>query len=74
VGLPNILLNEEVAPELLQESATPENLAESLIDLFYNKTKQKYVINRFYKLHQMLRYDASKSAATAVLELINNVA
>lgn len=73
VGLPNILLNEEVAPELLQTNATPEILAKNVIDLFHDKTRQGYVVNKFYELHKMLRCDASKSAATAILELINHV-
>lgn len=73
VGLPNILLSEEVAPELLQENATPDILAKNIIDLFYDKERQTYVINKFYELHNMLRCDASKSAAIAILELVNHV-
>jgi len=72
VGLPNILLNEEVAPELLQENATPDSLAKGIIDLFHDKTRQVYVVNKFYELHNTLRCNASKSAANAILELINH--
>ncbi len=71
VGLPNILLNEEVAPELLQDNANPETLAANFVDLYNDKSRQKYMIDKFYTLHQTLARDASVEGANAVLELIN---
>ncbi len=71
VGLPNILLNEEVAPELLQDDANPENLAANFVALYNNKSRQKYMIDKFYFLHQTLARNASVEGANAILELIN---
>ncbi|MBP9742187.1 MAG: lipid-A-disaccharide synthase [Burkholderiales bacterium] len=71
VGLPNILLNEEVAQELLQDAATPNNLAQSFISLYNDKARQQVMLNKFYHLHHMLRNNASYSAAHAVLQLIS---
>jgi lipid-A-disaccharide synthase len=71
VGLPNILLNEEVAPELLQDDANPENLAANFVALYNNKSRQKYMIDKFYSLHQTLARNASVEGANAILELIN---
>lgn len=70
VGQPNILLNEEVAKEILQDEANPENLAKNFVELFYNKEKQKYMIDKFYELHKTLRKNASYEGAKAILELI----
>jgi lipid-A-disaccharide synthase len=72
VGQPNIMLNEAVVPEILQEFATPENLANSMLELYNNNGRRQHVISKFYELHKMLRQNASKKAAEAVLELINN--
>lgn len=72
VGQPNILLNEEVVKELLQDAANPENLAKYFVDLYNDKSRQKYMISKFYELHRILRKNASSEAANAVLELIND--
>jgi len=70
VGLPNILLNEEVAPELIQDNATPTILATEFIKLYNNKDRQKSMINKFAQLHHMLRQNSNLVAAQAVLNLI----
>lgn len=70
VGQPNILLDEEVAKELLQDDATPEAIAQEMLKLYKDNTRQQYVIKRFYDLHKMLRRDAANCGARAVLEFI----
>lgn len=72
VGQPNILLDEEVAKELLQDEANPENLAKHFIDLYFDKPRQAYMIDKFYQLHHILRQNASNEGAKAILELIAN--
>jgi lipid-A-disaccharide synthase len=70
VAQPNILLNEEVAPELLQNNATAENIAQAMLELFFDKARQEYVIGKFYQLHQMLKTTANNNAGLAVLDFI----
>jgi len=70
-GQPNILLNEEVAPELLQEKANPQDLAAEFIKLYHDKTRQTYMIDKFKQLHLSLRTSADSVAAKSILELIN---
>lgn len=72
VGQPNILLNEEVAKELLQENATPEKLANEMILLSNDKKRQEYMISRFYELHHMLKLDAGNIAAKTILDFIDS--
>jgi lipid-A-disaccharide synthase len=70
VGQPNILLNEEVAPELLQDDANPENLAHHFVSLYNDKTRQNYMITKFYGLHHTLAKNASALGASSILNLI----
>jgi lipid-A-disaccharide synthase len=70
-GQPNILLNEEVAPELLQEKANPQDLAAEFIKLYNDKTRQAYMIGKFKQLHLSLRTADDSTAAKAIVRLIN---
>ena len=70
VGLPNILLNKEVVPELLQHDATPEKLAQAVLDFFRQPEKVAELETEFTQLHKMLRQDTDQLAATAILENI----
>lgn len=71
VGLPNILAGKFVVPELLQEDATPENLAQALLNLVSNKQAVLELEERFTELHQTLRQDAAHRAALAVMPYLN---
>ena len=68
VSLPNILAGRELVPELLQSKATGENLANALLPMF--TTDQTALKSTFLSMHQSLRLDASKQAAKAVSNLI----
>lgn len=70
VGLPNILLNKEVVPELLQHDATPEKLAQAVLDFFRQPEKVAKLETEFTQLHKMLLQDTDQLAATAILENI----
>ena len=70
VGLPNILLNKEVVPELLQHDATPEKLAQAVLDFFRQPEKVAKLETEFTQLHKILLQDTDQLAATAILENI----
>lgn len=67
VGLPNILAGEFVVPELLQDAATPDNLAAAVIDLLADGEKRKAIERRFARMAAELRQGAAQKAAEAVL-------
>ncbi len=67
VGLPNILSGKFVVPELLQEDATPENLAQALLNLVANKQAVTELEQRFTEMNGLLRQGAAQKAAQAVL-------
>lgn len=69
VGLPNILLNDFVVPELLQEDCTPEKLAESAWNALDNTTYIAKVKRQFHELHLSLKQDTAGLAAQVILEM-----
>ncbi len=66
VALPNILAGERLVPELLQEAATPEALAENLLEELDKSQRQPEYLARFDALHRELKKDANERAADAV--------
>lgn len=70
VGLPNILAGKYVVPELLQEDATPENLAQALINLVANKQAVSELEQRFGDMHLLLKQGAAKKAAAAIMPFL----
>ncbi|MGA4637216.1 lipid-A-disaccharide synthase [Pseudomonas solani] len=69
VSLPNLLAQRLLVPELLQDAATAEALAQTLVPLLDGGDVQT---EGFDVIHRTLRLDASKEAAGAVLELIGS--
>ncbi len=71
VGLPNILAGRFVVPEILQDQATPENLAEALVKQYEDKENAVAVEAAFSDLHLQLRQNTAEKAARAVIECLN---
>jgi lipid-A-disaccharide synthase len=72
VGLPNILCGEFVVPELLQNDATPEKLAQALIDWLNHPNKVTELKARFSQMHETLRRPTGLLVAQAVAQTITN--
>jgi lipid-A-disaccharide synthase len=72
VGLPNILSGKFVVPELLQSDATPENLAQALLNLVGNKQAVTELEQRFGNMHLMLKQGAARRAAEAVMPFLQS--
>ncbi|HYC35296.1 MAG TPA: lipid-A-disaccharide synthase [Usitatibacter sp.] len=53
-GLPNILAGEFIVPELLQDHATPANLAQALGNLLDSKAAREAMRERFARMHRSL--------------------
>ncbi|MCU0897492.1 MAG: lipid-A-disaccharide synthase [Burkholderiales bacterium] len=70
VALPNILAGEFIVPELLQDDATPENLAQALLNLLGDSTVMDALPERFRHIHETLRQGTGERAAAALLPLI----
>ncbi|MEO8249425.1 MAG: lipid-A-disaccharide synthase [Burkholderiales bacterium] len=70
VGLPNILCRDFVVPELLQEHATPQALADAVIDWFKSPTKVQQLQQRFASMHLDLKRDTATIAADAIQKIL----
>ncbi len=70
VGLPNILAGRFVVPEILQDEATAENLAEALVKLYQDKENAEAVEAAFTELHLQLRQNTAEKAAQAVIQCL----
>ncbi len=69
VGMPNLLANERLVPELIQDDATAENIAKHLLDYLDHPEKTQLLQQQFTALHQALCTDYSNSAAAAIMEV-----
>lgn len=70
ISLPNLLAQRLLVPELLQDDATAEALAQTLSPLIGDGEEQT---RGFDEIHRTLRRDASNQAAKAVLNLIGTL-
>ncbi len=59
VSLPNILLNENIVPEMLQHRATPTLLSKKVCEIIEDKKYLKKIDSKFYKLHKNLKKNTS---------------
>jgi lipid-A-disaccharide synthase len=73
VGLPNILAKKFIVPELLQDDATPENLAQALLNLVANKEAVAELEEIFGGMHALLRQDTAHKAAQAILPFLEEI-
>jgi lipid-A-disaccharide synthase len=73
VGLPNILCGEFVVPELLQDDATPNNLADAQMVWLNNPSKVTQLKTRFAEMHETLRRPTGLLVAQAVAQTITAV-
>lgn len=71
VGLPNILAGEFVVPELLQDQATPEALADAVTGLLHDRERRVAIEQRFAAMAAELRQDAAERAADAVQAILD---
>ena len=70
VGLPNILAGRFVVPEFIQDDATPENLAQALVNLLADKKTSAAIRAVFHDMHLQLRQNTAEKAALAIIDYL----
>ena len=70
VGLPNILAGEFVVPELLQDDATPEKLANAVLHWLDEPAEVARLQERFSLMHGVLRKPTGLLVAQAITQTI----
>ena len=71
VGLPNILCQDFVVPELLQERATPQAIAQAVLSWLQPSSKKTQLKKTFETLHQSLKADTPSLAIHAIEKVLS---
>jgi lipid-A-disaccharide synthase len=68
--MPNLLANEEVFPEFVQNTATPENISRAALELLQNESRRAQIKKRLAEIvSQLGGPGASQRAAATILSL-----
>lgn len=67
ISLPNLIAQETLVPELIQQAATPEAIADHLALWFEDAEAREALEERFATMHATLQRGASQRAAEAVI-------
>jgi lipid-A-disaccharide synthase len=70
IGLPNILCEDFVVPELVQGDATPSALAAATLAWLDAPQRAARVAERFAALHHTLKRDTARTAADAIAKIL----
>lgn len=70
-GLPNLLANELIVPELIQSDANPERIAHHLLDYLDHPEKAAVLRDKFTAIHKTLQANSANCIAESVLEIAN---
>ncbi|HSP32198.1 MAG TPA: lipid-A-disaccharide synthase, partial [Halomonas sp.] len=66
VSLPNLIAQETLVPELIQDAASPEAIAEQLSAMLADEPGRRALEARFAGMHATLQRNASRRAAEAI--------
>ena len=70
---PNLIVDREIVPELQQESATPENIANTALELLSNPSKCQKIIAEYQKMRSLLgEVGVGERAAKEILKFQKN--
>lgn len=74
VGLPNVLAGRFIVPELLQDAATPDNLAQAVHNWLQDKTARLALQQAFTAIHDSLRQNTAQRASDAICTMLGRAA
>jgi lipid-A-disaccharide synthase len=72
IGLPNILAREFLVPELLQDAATPQAMADAVWRQLEDTAGRARLVQRFTDMHHSLLRNSAQESANAVLRIIES--
>lgn len=70
-GLPNLLAQELIVPELIQDEVQPEAIAHHVNAYLNDPQKVSLIKQKFLALHQTLHCDSADDVVTSIVNLIN---
>lgn len=72
IGLPNIILNKLVVPELIQEEANPKRIYSEITSYFQSPEKMITMKNELSKIHNLLGKKSSSKVVSDLIEKLTN--
>ncbi len=69
-SLPNLLANEAIVPEYIQDQVEPKIMAQSVLMLLNDLQHTSLLLEKFQKIHALLRCNAHATAAAKVRSLL----
>jgi len=69
-SMPNLLAGRQVAPEFIQDAATPENMGQAVLEYLEHPEEVAPLEEIFTEIHGLLKQGANEKAARAVLKLL----
>ena len=69
-SLPNILSGQTLVPELMQDDCNPQAIADALLPMLEADGLPADTLAEYLRIHRLLKQDAARQAADAVLDLI----
>ena len=70
IGLPNVLADGLIVPELIQNAVKPEVIAGLVLDYLANNEKVKVLESKFMELHKELKLDSAEKICDAVARVM----
>jgi lipid-A-disaccharide synthase len=70
-GLPNLLANQLLVPELIQDAVKPETICQHILDYLDCPEKVQLLQAKFTEIHHQLRADSASSISEAILKVVN---
>ncbi len=70
IGLPNLLANKNLVPELIQKDVTPEAISREIVKFLESPESVASLTQEFDHIHRRLRKNASIAAADAIEHLV----
>jgi lipid-A-disaccharide synthase len=68
IGLPNIILDRDLAPELIQEDANPQNIRTNIDKILGNPERYDYFAKELTQIHDILGKRSASKNTTALIE------
>ncbi|MDA0911199.1 MAG: lipid-A-disaccharide synthase [Proteobacteria bacterium] len=72
VGLPNILADKKIVPELLQKNFTANQITHALQRFFDDQAYTQEIKATFHNLHQLLMRDADRKVSDEIINLLDS--
>ncbi|MBT4576379.1 MAG: lipid-A-disaccharide synthase, partial [Candidatus Cloacimonetes bacterium] len=70
IGLPNIVIEKDIVPELIQDDVNGKNIHTKITDILNDENKYNNISNELRALHDIL---GSKTTSTEVTEIIRKM-